>query len=929
MMKVIRSLLLCAIVGSTLLLPRSAIATVLLKPNGKNATPLRTKSLAANIHIEGQFATTDLVLTFQNETAEQIEADFLYTVPPGAVVTYFAYWYGEEKCIARVVEKERAKAIYEHITTRMRDPALIEMVGKNTFRARIFPVMPNADLKVEIKMAQVLPSDRQGAVYELPLRADEEAQSLDSLTLNVLVKPGAAGEQVVSNYPMPIKQSAEGYRLTLARRNYRPSQDWRVRLMRPAAPLHAALYAAPAAGEDGFFALALTPDRALINPAVSVRGVTAYEVLPAVLPGMKAHQALTLYGRYKGSGPATVTLTGTASSGWFKHSRNFVFGKQRVSHNLATRLWAAQRIEQLSARAKNREAVIKLSKQFTLPSKFTSWLAVPKAEIERYREEMRRADLELAGRQLLWLMDTGQHRSRQARQLRTRFEQLCRKLQTNPQDELEQIRQQRFSTEMEDISQRLAEQIARGRGRRRTARRLRARFERLCRRLGTESKYELSEMLSVPLDEVTSRLVAERFSARPNRVRMASLQRQVRRLARAINTSAQEQIRYKEQQWTQTKMSTLAQELANEKFSKQPDAARMALLRRELKRVETLTRSPAANYVKSAESSLAQNKMYGLAANLVGERNSERPDAERLAALQAEVQRLERMTGVAIKDYLSQAESAWTWQEIERLQARLHAEYSGETPDEQAIERMKARYTALNTKVQGAEQAKQMTAQLTIELDLARVNRDLNAARAQGRTVEVQDLTQRRTELSRQQQKLFARAGDPLISIEAPGDATHVIALLPGGEVKRLAFNVDSKKWEARFDIPTYAVEGDYTILVIIVRRDGTRQTVTMHYRVDMTPPTGSGRAETLVARTNQAVPTLRLELDGSADTRRVFALLPWGEKIELRPSALQKQRFFALAAVPSTHRDQAAVVTFILTDKAHNRTSITVDMSK
>ena len=53
----------------------------------------------------------------------------------------------------------RAAEIYSHITSRNRDPALIEMVGKNTFRARIFPVEPNADLKVEIKIVQTLPAD--------------------------------------------------------------------------------------------------------------------------------------------------------------------------------------------------------------------------------------------------------------------------------------------------------------------------------------------------------------------------------------------------------------------------------------------------------------------------------------------------------------------------------------------------------------------------------------------------------------------------------------------------------------------------------------------------------------------------------------------------------------------------------------------------
>ena len=122
---------------------RVAAAQVVLKPTGQNGVPLRAKSLTATVLVEKtRFATCDLDIVFANDIASRVEADFLYTVPDGAVVTNFAYFYGKERVPARIAEKERAAAIYKHITTRQRDPALVEMVGKNTFRARIFPVEP-------------------------------------------------------------------------------------------------------------------------------------------------------------------------------------------------------------------------------------------------------------------------------------------------------------------------------------------------------------------------------------------------------------------------------------------------------------------------------------------------------------------------------------------------------------------------------------------------------------------------------------------------------------------------------------------------------------------------------------------------------------------------------------------------------------------
>ena len=121
----------CTLFLLSVLLSLPAQAQILLKPNGQNAAPLRVKALKADVKITGQFASTQLNYTFQNETSERIEADFIYSVPQHATVTHFAYWYGEEKVVARVVEKERAAAIYKHITSRMRDPALVEMIGKN------------------------------------------------------------------------------------------------------------------------------------------------------------------------------------------------------------------------------------------------------------------------------------------------------------------------------------------------------------------------------------------------------------------------------------------------------------------------------------------------------------------------------------------------------------------------------------------------------------------------------------------------------------------------------------------------------------------------------------------------------------------------------------------------------------------------------
>src|SRR5258708_38317839 len=86
--------------------------------------------------------------------------------------------------------------------------------------------------------------------------------------------------------------------------------------------------------------------------------------------------------------------------------------------------------------------------------------------------------------------------------------------------------------------------------------------------------------------------------------------------------------------------------------------------------------------------------------------------------------------------------------------------------------------------------------------------------------------------------------GDPLIQVQAPIDSLQVVALMPNGEPKPLAYNPASGMWEARFDIPGYTTEGDYRITVIIVSKVGLRTAVTITYHVNLAAPKAMARAK-------------------------------------------------------------------------------------
>lgn len=165
------------------------------------------------------------------------------------------------------------------------------------------------------------------------------------------------------------------------------------------------------------------------------------------------------------------------------------------------------------------------------------------------------------------------------------------------------------------------------------------------------------------------------------------------------------------------------------------------------------------------------------------------------------------------------------------------------------------------------------------------------------------------------------QAGDPLITVQANADAREVIAILQGGEIKKLRFNPANRKWEARFDIPTYASEGNYVVTVIVVPRKGQRQFMKLHYKVDMTGP--RGKAKMLAAGQSSVL----LQIEGSDDTARVVAVLPWGARTVLKST--KSKIFTAQAAVPVAWRGKPFAATFVMTDNAHNRTTVSLDMSR
>ncbi len=137
--------------------------------------------------LEGPLAFTELHLAFENPRARTIEGRFTLILPPSASISRFAMRVGEHWQEGEVVERRRARRVYEDILHRGQDPALLEHAAGNQFSARVFPISARETKELIVSYSQELTAS--GESYVIPLIGLPRIAQLD---VRVLVTRGAS-----------------------------------------------------------------------------------------------------------------------------------------------------------------------------------------------------------------------------------------------------------------------------------------------------------------------------------------------------------------------------------------------------------------------------------------------------------------------------------------------------------------------------------------------------------------------------------------------------------------------------------------------------------------------------------------------------------------------------------------------------------------
>jgi Ca-activated chloride channel family protein len=161
----------------------------LLIPDEKTVPPLAMVNHKVNITIEDQIAITKVDQTFRNHTPRALEATYVFPVPKGAKVDKFTMWVNGKEISGELVEADKARQIYESIVRRVQDPGLLEYMGNDLFKLRVFPIPANGEQRVTLQYKSIAGKEAKLVEYIYPLKTDGKATAtLDEFSITATIK---------------------------------------------------------------------------------------------------------------------------------------------------------------------------------------------------------------------------------------------------------------------------------------------------------------------------------------------------------------------------------------------------------------------------------------------------------------------------------------------------------------------------------------------------------------------------------------------------------------------------------------------------------------------------------------------------------------------------------------------------------------------
>lgn len=211
----------------------------LLVRDAQSESPVRLNVARYHVHVvlQAPVALVQIDQSFFNPLSRQEEGTFVFSLPPQASVSRFAMYVTPRSLIeGELIERSRAAGIYQSIVDRQRDPAILEEIGANLFRMRVFPIPARDSKRILLDYTVPLETTDGMCRFQLPLFSD--LQSIWDFRLSGVIRGATRSESVNSpSHPgLAFQTRADGaIQFDLRKDDYQPRSDFQVAFAVPAA----------------------------------------------------------------------------------------------------------------------------------------------------------------------------------------------------------------------------------------------------------------------------------------------------------------------------------------------------------------------------------------------------------------------------------------------------------------------------------------------------------------------------------------------------------------------------------------------------------------------------------------------------------------------------------------------------------------------
>jgi len=145
----------------------------LVVTDGDKEKPLEITALDVQAHVVGHLAETSITMTFYNPAGRALAGDLTFPLPAGSTVSGYALDVDGALVDGVVVDKQKARQVFEAEVRKGIDPGLVEKVAGAAYRTRVFPIPSRGTRTVRVSYVSELVHSVNGTRYQLPLGFEE------------------------------------------------------------------------------------------------------------------------------------------------------------------------------------------------------------------------------------------------------------------------------------------------------------------------------------------------------------------------------------------------------------------------------------------------------------------------------------------------------------------------------------------------------------------------------------------------------------------------------------------------------------------------------------------------------------------------------------------------------------------------------------